>query len=69
MGYSAPVTDLTVTSLIATQFKGSVITPVNKEEKMVERAAQLGDRRNPPHVVEEYVGDLALRRWTDTFAS
>jgi len=69
MGYSAPATDLTVTSLIATQFKGSAITPVNRDEKMIERAAELGDRRNPLHVVEEYVGDLALKRWTDTFAS
>ena len=69
MGYSAPVTDLTVTSLIATQFKGSVITPVNQDIKMIERAAELGDRRNLPHVVEEYVGPSSLERWVNAFAS
>ena len=52
MGYSAPVTDLTVTTLIATQFKGSTIVPVNLDRAMVERAKKLGDRRRTLRVME-----------------
>lgn len=69
MGYSAPVTDLTVTTLIATQFRGSAIVPVNPDTAMVERAKELGDRRDPPQVIGEYVGSSPLEKWTNTFAS
>jgi NAD-dependent SIR2 family protein deacetylase len=68
MGYSAPVTDLSVTSLIATQFRGSAIVPVNLDATMADHAKELGDRRNPPQVVEEFVGLSSLEKWTNTFA-
>lgn len=70
MGYSAPVTDLTVTTLIATQFKGSTIVPVNLDRAMVERAKKLGDRRRTLRVMEDFVGTAAcLEKWTNMFAS
>lgn len=69
MGYSAPVTDLTVTSLIATQFKGSTIVPVNRDPGLIDRAKEIGDRRNPPRVVEDFIDDEAMEKWTTAFAS
>jgi hypothetical protein len=35
MGYSVPVTDLTVRTLIATQFRGRTIVPVNQDPDVV----------------------------------
>jgi hypothetical protein len=49
-GYSAPATDLTVTTLIATQFKGKTIVPVNPDTDIIQRAKEPGDRRNMPAV-------------------
>lgn len=69
MGYSAPVTDLTVTSLIATQFKGSTIVPVNRDPGLVDRANELGDRRNSPRVVEDFIDLKAMEKWTTACAS
>jgi hypothetical protein len=70
MGYSAPVTDLTVTTLIATQFKGSTIVPVNLDKTMPERAKKLGDRRRTLQVIEGFAGTTnCLEKWTNTFAT
>jgi len=69
MGYSAPVTDLTVTTLIATEFKGDTIVPVNLSEAMINRAKGLGDRRRKLEVIDEYVGTDCLEKWTNMFAS
>jgi hypothetical protein len=75
MGYSAPGTDLTVTSLIATQFKGKNIVPVNPDKDIIQRAKELGDRRNMPTVDESFVFPLSpndpspLEKWVDTFGS
>jgi hypothetical protein len=69
MGYSAPITDLAVTSLIATQFKGDAIVPVNRDRGVVERAKQLVDRQRPPVVVEDFIDPSAIEKWTRTFAS
>jgi len=55
MGYSVPVTDLTVTSLIATQFKGDAIVPVNQDRGVIERANALGDRQHRPAVAEDFI--------------
>jgi len=41
-GYSAPATDLTVTTLIATQFKGKTIVPVNPDTDIIQRAKEPG---------------------------
>jgi hypothetical protein len=69
MGYSAPVTDLTVTTLIATKFKGSTIVPVSLDEAIIKRAENLGDRRRMLEVIDEYVGANCLEKWTNMFAS
>jgi len=71
MGYSAPATDLTVTTLITTQFKGNTIVPVNRDRGLIKRAAELGDRRNPPRVVKDFIDPKAnvMQRWTGAFAS
>jgi len=69
MGYSVPVTDLTVRTLIATQFKGHAIVPVNLDPEVVGRAKELGDRRRPPDVTDAFIDPSALQKWTDTFAT
>lgn len=69
MGYSAPVTDLTVTSLIATQFRGDMLVPVNRSRNAVERARSLGSRSSPPQVIDTFVGADAISKWTRKFAS
>ena len=69
MGYSAPTTDLTVSSLIATRFRGNAIVPVNRNHDVIERAKALGDRRNPPTVIEDYVAADAMAKWTTDFTS
>jgi hypothetical protein len=69
MGYSIPVTDLTVRTLIATQFKGRTIVPVNQDPDVVARARELGDRRSPPNVIDAFIDPSALEKWTNTFAS
>jgi hypothetical protein len=69
MGYSASATDLTVTSLIATQFRGDKIVPVNRNPKAVKRARELGSRSHTPAVIDTFVGADAIANWTRTFAS
>jgi hypothetical protein len=71
MGYSAPATDLTVSTLVATQFKGDAIVPVNLDPSIIDRARELGDRsRRPPiKVVGSFTGLDAIGKWTSTFAS
>lgn len=69
MGYSAPVTDLAVTSLLATQFKGSAIIPVNRDVEIIQRARELGNRANPPDVIDSFIGTDAIAKWTAAFAS
>jgi hypothetical protein len=69
MGYSAPITDLTVTTLIATEFKGNTIVPVNLDKTIINRAKNLGDRRRDLEVIDEYLGADCLEKWTNMFAS
>lgn len=69
MGYSAPVTDLTVTTLIATQFKGDAIVPVNLDPDVFKRAQELGSRSKPPTVVDSFIDKDAIAKWVTMFAS
>lgn len=69
MGYSAPLTDLTVTTLIATQFKGDAIVPVNRDSTVIDRARELGSKINPPDVIDSFIDADAIGKWTSTFAS
>lgn len=69
MGYSAPVTDLTVTSLIATQFNGDAIVPVNLSKSALDSSQKLGNRSRPPTVIDTFIGADAIDKWTKTFAS
>lgn len=65
MGYSAPATDLTVTTLISTQFKGSTIVPVNPDSAVLGRVRDLiGHRQGAVNVVEDFIDPSALRKWT-----
>jgi hypothetical protein len=68
IGYSAPLTDLTVTTLIATQFKGDAIVPVNPDRKVFTRAQELGSRSKPPTVVDSFIDKEAIGKWVATFA-
>jgi hypothetical protein len=74
-GYSAPATDLTVTTLIATPFKGKTIVPVNPDTDIIRRAKELGDRRNMPTVDKSFVFPLSpndpspLEKLVNTFGS
>lgn len=69
MGYSAPPTDLTVSTLITTQFNGDAIIPVNQDPAVIDRAGKLGSKVKPPEVVDEFVATDAIDRWVATFAS
>jgi len=64
MGYSAPATDLTVTTLIATNFKGRAIVPVNIDRSIIDSAGRLGNRSSPPEVVENFIDTDAIEKWT-----
>lgn len=68
MGYSVPVTDLTVTSLIVTQFKGTTIVPVNPDPAVIKRANELGNRSHPPSVIDDFIDSSPLEKWTNMFA-
>ncbi len=69
MGYSAPLTDLTVSTLIATQFKGSTIIPVNRDRSVVDRLEELRSKVNLPTVLDVFIDDAAIENWVVTFAS
>jgi hypothetical protein len=69
MGYSAPPTDLAVSTLLATQFKGSTIVPLNRTKEILDRAKKLGNRANPPHVDDSFIGTDAIRKWVERNAS
>ena len=65
MGYSAPATDLTVTTLIATNFKGRAIVPVNIDRSIIDSAGEeFGNRSDPPEVVENFIATDAIEKWT-----
>jgi hypothetical protein len=68
MGYSAPLTDLTVTTLIATQFKGDAIVPVNPDRSVLERANEIGSNSHRPKVVDRFICADAIAEWVRTFA-
>ncbi len=69
MGYSAPLTDLTVSTLIATQFKGDAIVPVNPDRGVFQRVRQLGSRSKPPTVDDSFIDPDPIDKWVQTFAS
>lgn len=69
IGYSAPLTDLTVTTLVTTQFSGDVIVPINPDPGVLKRSQQLGSRSAPPTVIDSFIGDDAIARWVATFAA
>ncbi len=69
MGYSAPLTDLTVTTLIATQFKGEAIVPVNRDPAVVDRVKELRGKIRPPEVIDSFIDANAIDKWVKTFAS
>jgi hypothetical protein len=68
MGYSAPATDLTVSTLIATQFKGEAIVPVNTDPEIIKRARGLGNRSKRPRVEDSFIVADAIEKWVRTFA-
>jgi hypothetical protein len=69
MGYSAPLTDLAVTTLIATQFRGDVIVPVDIDSDVVGRVRKLSSKTRPPDVVENFIEADAIAKWVATFAA
>jgi hypothetical protein len=69
MGYSAPLTDLAVTTLIATQFKGTAIVPVDLDASVVGRVRKLSSKTSPPDVVGSFIDADAIAKWVTTFAA
>jgi hypothetical protein len=69
IGYSAPLTDLTVTTLIATQFKGGAVVPVDRDREVLGRVRQLISKINPPDVVADFIDPDAIDKWVSTFAA
>jgi hypothetical protein len=66
MGYSAPVSDLTVQTLVSTSFCGSAVVPVNSDERILDRLTRFLNPESDVRVVKEFIGnENVLERWVE----
>ena len=68
--FSLPATDMLVASLLSTVVRRDcVITPVNRDESVVERVCEtFGIGEDDPRLNTTYLGENAIQRWVDDHA-
>ncbi|WP_405813835.1 SIR2 family protein [Streptomyces sp. NBC_01390] len=67
MGYSAPPTDLAVTNLISSNFRGEAIIPVDISDTVLARASNLVNRNISTQIITDFIGQDAIEKWVNTF--
>ena len=71
MGFSLPASDLLVSAMLATELPvESVVTPLNRDTKILERIRDVFDIEHYPRTVDDsYIGENPIAAWVEANAT